>query len=81
VLIKDTWGKPFQDPFVAESFIRSQTLKGIPLQALGDQVDELAVRRLAQLLHDVLESVFFFLVRYNIERGWNSGVVRFKLFE
>ena len=40
MLLEDTLGEAFKNPFVAETFLWSESLDGVPLETPADQVNE-----------------------------------------
>lgn len=81
MLLKDTLREALKNPLVAEAFLWGQSLEGVPLETAADQVNELRIRRLAQLLHDVLQAVLLLFVGDDFKGGRHCRLFILKLFE
>lgn len=66
---------------MAEAFVGCHALQRIPLQTPAYQIDELWIRQLSQLFHDVFDPVILFLVCDDLEWRWHSGVICFELLK
>ena len=56
-------GESLEDPLVAESLLRRESPRGVPLEALSDETHEGVVRHVPQLDHYVLQTLFLLLRR------------------
>ena len=81
MLVQHAWWEAFEDPLVAKAFIRRHALQWIPFQTSAYQINELWVRQLSQLLHDVFDPVILLLVSDDLKRCWHSSIVRFELLK